>query len=454
MPPTAARVLSPFVPSAGATDDAVIMALVSAEVALVRAWIRVGLAPSSVGEQVDQVWGWDATARRCTRHSLDRAALATSLAQHGNPVIGLVEQMRSALGADAAAWVHRGATSQDILDTALMIVTRDVTREAGTALTAVEANLTALAVANRDVTAVARTLTQHAVPTTAGARVAGWVRGIARARARLAHAGEALPVQLGGAAGTLASFVEVARTQQGATASPEDVVRHLVAAFADELGLTAPAAPWHTVRADVTEPGDALVQVCDALAKFGADVATLSRTEIAEVSVSSAGGSSAMPHKRNPVAAVALRSAGMRAPMLGATLHVASASAVDERPDGAWHAEWPTLQDLLELALGACGTAVELSQSLTINLKEIAANLELSRGAILSERLSIALPPLVGPEVTTAAVRVASEGGDLAGFLTSQAKLPGAVVAEITDLTNATGLATWLVDTLPTAERP
>jgi 3-carboxy-cis,cis-muconate cycloisomerase len=232
------------------------------------------------------------------------------------------------------------------------------------------------------------------------------------------------------------------------------VARQLVTAFAAELGLTAPDAPWHTARAAVTEPGDALVQVCDALAKVGADVATLSRTEVAEVSVSSAGGSSAMPHKRNPVAAVALRSAGMRAPMLGATLHVASASAVDERPDGAWHAEWPTLQDLLELTLGACLTAVELSQSLTINLKETAANLELSRGAILSERLSIALPPLVGAEVTAAAVRVASEGGDLAGFLTSQANLPSAVVAEITDPANATGLATWLVDTLPPAERP
>ncbi len=140
------------------------------------------------------------------------------------------------------------------------------------------------------------------------------------------------------------------------------------------MGLDAPDGPWHTSRWPVTEIGDALVQAIDALGKVAADVATLGRTEIGEVSEGVGGGSSAMPQKQNPAEAVLIRSAALRAPHLAATLHVASALAVDERPDGAWHAEWPTLRELLRLAVGAAAHGSSLLAHLRVDVDAAASN--------------------------------------------------------------------------------
>ncbi len=285
--------------------------------------------------------------------------------------------------------------------------------------------------------AAARTLTQHAVPTTVGLRAANWLRGVERAKARLEAAVGALPAQLGGAGGTLASFVELF----GA-----DAAARLPAAFAAELGLAAPEAPWHTTRWPVTELGDALVQAIDAVGVIAADVATLGRTEIGELAEGVGGGSSAMPQKQNPAASVLIRSAALRAPQLGATLHLASALAVDERPDGAWHAEWPTLRELLRLALGATGTAARLVAGLKVDADAVARNLDLTRGLIVAERLSLALGPMIG----TARVSqlVASAGGekDLAAHLRAEPELAGVDVDALLDPANYTGLADRLVD--------
>ncbi|MGL4256957.1 MAG: lyase family protein, partial [Microbacterium sp.] len=189
---------------ASVSDAAVVDALVTAEVALIRALATVGGLESAVADRVSAAFGW--AEGGCREHGVDAAALAASAVAGGNPVIPLVAEMKDR-GVDPDA-VHRGATSQDILDTALMLVSRNAIDEIALSLDRADAALTSLARENRDVVAAARTLTQHAVPTTVGARIAGWVRGIRRAAARLRTVQAGLPAQLGGAAGTLAAFVD------------------------------------------------------------------------------------------------------------------------------------------------------------------------------------------------------------------------------------------------------
>ncbi|HEX5859876.1 MAG TPA: lyase family protein [Microbacterium sp.] len=419
-------------------DAAVLDALVTAEAALVRAYSAVGLAEESAAGAVSHALGWDDATSGCRDHGIDAAALAAAAVPGGNPVIPLVGLLRDLVPEPSKRWVHRGATSQDILDTALALVARNAGAELDASLRNLEADLSQFAAAHRNQVAAARTLTQHAVPTTVGLRASNWLRGVRRASDRLNSAVSALPAQLGGAGGTLASFVEIASAEGDAAAASA-----LPAAYAAELGLAAPEAPWHTTRWPVTELGDALVQVIDALGVFAADVATLSRTEVGELAEGSGGGSSAMPQKQNPVDAVLIRSAALRAPNLGATLHLAAALAVDERPDGAWHAEWPTLRELLRLALGAAAHAEALIAGLTVDSVAVARNLALTDGLILAERLSIVLGPLVG---TGAVAALVSGGEDLDTALRAMPELEGIDIEDLLDPARYTGLAGSLVD--------
>ena len=374
----------------------------------------------------------------CRGHGLDAGVLAGAAVSGGNPVIPLVGMLRDRVPEAAKPWVHRGATSQDILDSALLVVARNAGARLHESLLSVDADLVEFAAGHRNQVAAARTLTQHAVPTTVGLRAANWLRGVRRAADRLQAAVAALPAQLGGAAGTLASFVEIASSEGDAAAASA-----LPAAFAAEVGLAAPDAPWHTTRWPITELGDALVQVLDALGKFAADAATLSRTEIGELAEGAGGGSSAMPQKQNPVDAVLIRSAALRAPNLGATLHLAAALAVDERPDGAWHAEWPTLRELLRLALGATAHAASLLEGLTVDSVAVARNLASTNGRILAERLSIALGVVLGKDALSALL---ASGEDLADALRAMPELDGIDVDALLDPAGYTGLAGDLVD--------
>jgi 3-carboxy-cis,cis-muconate cycloisomerase len=299
--------------------------------------------------------------------------------------------------------VHRGATSQDIWDSAIMSVARVAVAQVGTSLGQAADALRRLAAAHGGEPAVARTLAQHAVPTTFGARIDSWLLGIDRAATRLAALD--FPAQLAGAGGTRASFVEITGSREA--------TGDLVAAFARRAGLSDPGAAWHVSRWPVTELGDALVQAIDALGKVAADVVTLSRTEIGELSEGIGGGSSAMPQKQNPVEAILVRSAALRAPGLGATLHLAAALAGDERPDGAWHAEWPTLRELLRLALGASAHAASLAENLHVNRDAAFRNLALTGGLIVSERLAIVLVPLIGRTRFDELIDAAVAGADL-----------------------------------------
>lgn len=429
-----AGVLSPVTAGAGdeASDTAVLAHLVEAELALTAALVTARLAPASALRAVDAV--------RASPLAIDPVALARAAVAGGNPVIPLIPLVRARIAQedpDAAAWVHRGATSQDILDSALMTLARDAAATVVENLWRAAGALEELAHAYRDAPAAARTLTQHGVPTTLGLKAATWLRAIVRARSRLIAAAEALPAQLGGAGGTLASFVELFGPAAAAS---------LPAVYASELGLSAPAAPWHTDRWPVTEIGDALAAAVAAVGMFGSDVAVLARTEIGEASEGAGGASSAMPQKQNPVDAVLLRSAAMRAPGLAAQLHLAAGLAVDERPDGAWHAEWPALQELLRLALGASARAAHLAAGLSFDPARARANLDLTGGLIVAERLGLVLVPLIGKGRFDELIVAASSGDELAGLLRALPEASDLDVDALLDPARYLGLAPVLAD--------
>lgn len=302
---------------------------------------------------------------------LDPAAIAAEARAGGNPVIPLLAALRGKLDAEAAHWLHRGATSQDALDTALALVAKDaVELIVDDAVAAVE-EFAAHAESHRGTVMVGRTLTQPATPITLGLKFAGWARGLACA-AKAVRAYGTLPVQLGGAAGTLAAF----------TASGADAI-DIAARLSRELGLKEPLAPWHVWRSPITRLGDALVELTDAGGTIGSNVAALAR--VGELDDGAAGGSSTMPQKANPVRAVLLNSASLQATQLGATLHMA-AITVDERPDGAWHAEWEPFRGLLRVAGGAAAVARELASDVRVYEPVIEAHVREARADLLAER--------------------------------------------------------------------
>jgi 3-carboxy-cis,cis-muconate cycloisomerase len=364
------------VEASDAVGDAVVLArLVDAEAALMRAYVTIGAAPASVGDAAE--------ALRTSPPRMDVAELAAASLGGGNPVIPLlphlVERVRQVDGV-AARWVHRGATSQDIVDTALMLVVQGAARRAAAGLRRAADAALALAERHRDDSAIARTLTQHAVPTTLGLKASRWALALETAATELDELAATLPAQLGGAGGTLASFVEILGADRAA---------ELPAVYARELGLVAPLAPWHSDRSPVLRAAGVLGRAVAAAGFVASDIALMARTEIGEAIVGAGGGSSAMPHKRNPVDAVLIRSAAMRAPGLVSTLFLAGSLAVDERPDGAWHAEWPALRELTGLAVGTAERAAVLLGGLSLSPEQARRHLDASAADAVSERLAL-----------------------------------------------------------------
>ncbi|MFG2540394.1 3-carboxy-cis,cis-muconate cycloisomerase [Streptomyces sp. NPDC048511] len=412
-------------------DHAFLRALLDAEAALTRAQAARGLAPAAAGRAVTGA---------AEAGSFDVRELALRARSGGNPVIPLVAALSAAVDEDVRPFVHRGATSQDILDTAAMLVASRtlgiVLGDLGRTADALER----LAAAHRDTPMPGRTLTQHAVPTTFGLKAAGWRALVLDARDRLRAVRGALPVQLGGAAGTLAAFSDA-----GDAAGPD-----LVAAYAGELGLAEPLLPWHTLRTPVADLAGALAFTAGALGKAAADVLTLSRTEIGELAEGSGGGSSAMPHKANPVRATLIAAAARRAPGQAATLY-GSLTAEDERPAGAWHAEWEPLRDLLRLVGGAARDAAELTEGLRVFPSAMRNHLGTTGGLIVSERLAAVAAGRVGParakEILTGAARLArDEGSPLAEVLAGEPAFDGLDLDELTDPARYTGCAGLLTD--------
>ena len=362
------------------SDAALLQAMVAVEAAWLTALSEAGVAP---GECV----GVD--LRRLVRPE-DAATLAASAEAGGSPVIGVVGLLRARAGGQAAQWIHRGLTSQDVLDTALMLALRGVASRIRTELAQQLTTLCDLAEQHRDTPMVARTLTQHALPITFGAKAANWLDGVAEAYQRLIAL--TTPIQIGGAAGTLAAATELAIL----VGTPADVAQQLVQKSAIALGLTS-RRPWHTTRAPVSGAADTLVCCTDAWGRIAADVVTLSRPEIGELTEPSGDGrgrSSTLPGKRNPVLAILIRRAALAAPPLAATLHTAAVLANDERPDGAWHAEWDTLRILARRTVVAASQCTELLRGLAVHTEQMAHNL--ARADVPGEQQAIA--DLVGTQ--------------------------------------------------------
>jgi 3-carboxy-cis,cis-muconate cycloisomerase len=328
--------LEPLGASAAATsDDAVLGALVEVERALLR------VTAAGLGRDLDSV----ADAFRV--EALDRGALLAGARAGGVPVIPLVVQLRAIADATvpgAGAAVHAGATSQDVLDSAIMLVARRALGAARERLHDAGARLVTLAAAEAHTLAIARTLGQHAAQSTAGVAAAGWLDGVTSAIGAIDSL--TFPVQLGGPVGT-GEGIDIATRP----------------ALAAALGLDDPARSWHTERSAVLSVAGAAALVAATLGRLGRDVGFLARTEIGEVVLGATGGSSAMPHKHNPVDAILLSANGLRAPGLLATLHAAAVSQ-DARPMGEWHAEWAALRGLIRIALESADAASAMLASL------------------------------------------------------------------------------------------
>jgi len=377
------------------SDRAWVQAMLDVEAALARAESRLGLIPTTAA---------DGIASHCRVDEFDVAQLGRAAVRSANPVVPLVNALRGAVEHDAAPYVHHGATSQDILDTAMMLIARrgldlilaDLDQAAAAAAT--------LADRHRETVMAARTLLQQALPTIFGLKAAGWLVAIIEARSEIARVARSrLAVQFGGAAGTMAAL-----SDHGL-----DVARELSA----ELGLPEPTLPWHAARARVVEVAAALGVAAGVAGKVALDVVLLAQTEVGEVSegmVAGRGGSSALPQKRNPIDAIEIL-AGVRS--ITAQVAVLQASMVQEheRAAGAWQAEWPAFAETLRLAGGAVSRLASLLVGLRVDPERMRRNLDLSGGVIMAEHVAMLLGERIDRVMARArvdaAVSTATSGG-------------------------------------------
>ncbi len=358
---------------------ATVQRMLEVEAALAHALAEVGVIPVAAVSPIEAA---------CHADRIDLDALTRAAARAGNLAIPLVKQLTALVASsspDAAKYVHWGATSQDIIDTGMVLQLRD-------ALTAIEVQLGALSAAlarqaerHRSTPMVGRTWLQQALPITLGLKFAQSLDAVERHRTRLAQLRErAIAVQFGGAAGTLASLGNHAEA--------------VAQALARALGLSLPAIPWHTHRDRIAEVATVLGLVTGTLGKIARDISLQMQTEIAELAEPSGagkGGSSTMPHKRNPVGCAAVLSAAARTPGLVATM-LAGMVQEHERALGGWHAEWETLPDIARLCAGAAAQMTEIVDGLEIDTSRLAANLDVTHGLILAEAVMLALGTTMG----------------------------------------------------------
>ncbi|QVW24630.1 3-carboxy-cis,cis-muconate cycloisomerase [Pseudomonas hormoni] len=360
-------------------DQGRVQAMLDFEVALARAEAKVGLIPQTAVASIEAA---------CRAEHFDFAALGEAIATAGNSAIPLVKALGKQIATtdvEAERYVHLGATSQDVMDTGLVLQLRR-------ALELIEGDLAQLGetLATQALRFVAtplagRTWLQHATPVTLGMKIAGWLGAVTRSRQRLQELKPRLLVlQFGGASGTLAAL--------GTQAMP------IAEALAAELQLTLPDQPWHTQRDRLVEFASVLGLIAGSLGKLGRDISLLMQTEAGEVFEPSApgkGGSSTMPHKRNPVGAAVLIGAATRVPGLLSTLFSAMPQE-HERSLGLWHAEWETLPEICCLVSGSLKQALLVADGLEVDAERMARNLDLTQGLALAEAVSIVLSQRVG----------------------------------------------------------
>lgn len=359
------------------TGPSFLEAIVQVENVWLSTLVKFGLAPPNAAADIAGLVS-----------EVDLEEIARGAESGGNPVIGVVDLLRLRAAQPVANWVHRGLTSQDVIDTALMLCLADTIDRLLDELRSQIIALCVLAERHAADVMVGRTLTQHAVPTTFGAVAAAWLDGVLDAADLTVNARTSLPVQLGGAVGTLAATTELAALR-GAEDAPSESMQ-MMTHCASKLGLRA-RRPWHTHRGPVTRAADALTSCTDAWGHIASDVTTLSRSEIAELAESAPngrGGSSTMPGKRNPVLSVLVRRAAISMPGLGATLHSAAATSGDQRSEGGWHTEWATLATMGRRAAVAASQTTELLQHLRVDTGRMLATLGTSPD-VLGERRMI-----------------------------------------------------------------
>ena len=353
------------------SDESFVARMIDVEVALARTQERIGIIPAGVAEALVEAAG---TIR------VDLTPIEQSMDRSGIPTIGMIEQLRGAAGGEDASYVHWGATTQDIMDTALILQIREALQHLECELDDILLNLANLADSHRATLMAGRTKSQQALPITFGLKVAGWIGPLNRHRDRLRELKPRLLVaQFGGAVGTLASL--------------GDLGIATMEALAAELGLDAPAAPWHTQRDNLVELAGWLSMVSGSLAKMAGDIVLLAQTEVGEVRESddtSRGGSSTMPQKSNPVVSEAIIAAARANANLVATMHQALIQE-HERGAGSWQIEWLTLPRMFELTTSTLNNALFLSKNLVVDVNKMQANLAASNGLMLAEAINLAL---------------------------------------------------------------
>ncbi len=346
-----------------------------------RAWVQAMLDfEAALARAVAPPEAAGAIAAACRAESFDLDELAEAARATGNPAAPLVGRLTEAVGGEAAGWVHTGATSQDALDSAEMLVASRALDLVDSELAGVAAECARLADEHRDTPMVARTLLQQALPTTFGLKVAGWLVAILTARRRLRDV--PLAVQLGGAAGTLAAL---------GSDGPAAVER-----VASALGLEAPELPWHSDRGRVGELGAALALAAGAAEKVALDLALLTQTEVGEVAEAAGrGGSSTLPQKRNPVGAAMTIACARRVRGEAAVL-LASMPEEHERGAGGWQSEWQALSGALSAAGGAAWALREALDGLDVRPERMRENLDANGGLVMAEAVVTALAPRMG----------------------------------------------------------
>jgi 3-carboxy-cis,cis-muconate cycloisomerase len=392
-------------------DAAYLQHMLDFEAALARAEAAVGVIPTSAAQPI---------TKACRAEAFELSALAEAATRSGNLAIPLVKALTAAVAGadpDAARFVHWGATSQDVIDTAAMLTLRAAVDALLPDLDRAIAGFSGLARQHRNTAMVARTWLQHALPMPFGLKLAEYAAALHRSRARLKRLRrEALALQFGGAAGTLAALGD-----KGLLVAEK---------LAAELNLPLPDAPWHTHRDRIAEAASVFAIITGTCGKIARDVSLMMQTDVAEAfepSGEGRGGSSTMPHKRNPVAAATALAAATMAPNLAATIFAAQVQD-HERSAGPWHAEWPTLPTLQLVTSGALAAIVELAEGLEVDTARMRFNLDATHGLIMAEAVTFALAETIGKSdahhLVDAAVKKAVAGKQhLREVLTSDANV-------------------------------
>src|SRR6185295_4243955 len=416
--PLLAPMLSSAAMRAVCDDAATLQNMLDFEAALARAEAALGVIPADAAEPI---------TKACRAESFDLAALAEAATRSGNLAIPLVKALTANVAkadAEAARYVHWGATSQDVIDTGAMLGLRAGIDALLADIDRAITGFAVLAQRHRNTPVVARTWLQHALPMPFGLKLAEYAAALHRSKRRLQRLrGETLALQFGGAAGTLAALGD-----NGLAVAER---------LAIELELPLPDAPWHTHRDRIADAASAFAILAGTCGKIARDVSLMMQTDVAEAfepSGEGRGGSSTMPHKRNPVAAAAALAAASMAPNLAATIFAAQVQD-HERSAGPWHAEWPTLPTLMLVTSGALAAIVDLAEGLDVDAARMRVNLDATHGLIMAEAVTFALAESIGKSdahhLVEAAVKKAVAGRQhLREVLASDPKITAHVGAD------------------------